>query len=98
MLSVAIFLSIAALVGIYEIVSTILDFQFTATIAHYLDGDAIGQQLTGLKSGIEALKRDHAGAAAPAPSVPLFSGRAWPRCPGGSRRSRRDRSNAWPTE
>ncbi len=37
-------LSIVAIVGIYEIVSTILDFQFSSTIAHYLDGPAIGQQ------------------------------------------------------
>ena len=37
-------LSIVGIVGIYEIVSTILDFQFSSTIAHYLDGDAIGQQ------------------------------------------------------
>lgn len=39
-------LSIVALVGIYEIVSTILDFQFTATIEHYLDGPAIGEQFS----------------------------------------------------
>lgn len=39
-------LSIVAIVGIYEIVSTIIDFQFTTTIAHYLDGDAIGRQFT----------------------------------------------------
>ncbi len=37
-------LSIVAIVGIYEIVSTILDFQFSSTIAYYLDGPAIGQQ------------------------------------------------------
>ncbi|HEY8432687.1 MAG TPA: Npt1/Npt2 family nucleotide transporter, partial [Sandaracinaceae bacterium] len=36
--------SIVAIVGLYEIVSTILDFQFTRTIAHYLSGDAIDQQ------------------------------------------------------
>jgi len=35
-------LAIVAIVGIYEIVSTILDFQFTSTIAHYLKGPAIG--------------------------------------------------------
>lgn len=35
-------LSIVGIVGLYEIVSTVLDFQFTATVAHYLDGDAIG--------------------------------------------------------
>ena len=37
-------LSIVAIVGIYEIVSTILDFQFTSTVAHYLQGPAIGEQ------------------------------------------------------
>ena len=37
-------LAIVAIVGIYEIVSTILDFQFTSTIAHYLEGPAIGAQ------------------------------------------------------
>jgi ATP:ADP antiporter, AAA family len=37
-------LSIVAIVGLYEIVSTVLDFQFTSTIAHYLDGPAIGEQ------------------------------------------------------
>ncbi len=37
-------LAIVAIIGIYEIVSTILDFQFTSTIAHYLKGPAIGQQ------------------------------------------------------
>ncbi len=35
-------LSIVAIVGLYEIVSTILDFQFTSTVSHYLDGPAIG--------------------------------------------------------
>lgn len=37
-------LAIVAIVALYELVSTILDFQFTATIVHYLDGDAIGAQ------------------------------------------------------
>lgn len=37
-------LSIVAIVGLYEIVSTVMDFQFTSTIAHYLDGPAIGEQ------------------------------------------------------
>ncbi len=37
-------LAIVAIVGIYEIVSTILDFQFTSTVAHYLQGPAIGAQ------------------------------------------------------
>lgn len=39
-------LAITAVVGLYEIVSTLLDFQFTATISHYLDGDAIGRQFS----------------------------------------------------
>jgi len=39
-------LSIVAIVGLYEIVSTTMDFQFTATVAHYLKGDAIGRQFT----------------------------------------------------
>lgn len=39
-------LSIVGIVGLYEIVSTIMDFQFTSTIAHYLDGPAIGRQLS----------------------------------------------------
>jgi AAA family ATP:ADP antiporter len=39
-------LSIVAIVGLYEIVSTILDFQFTSTIAHYLEGAAIGRQFS----------------------------------------------------
>jgi len=37
-------LSIVAIVGIYEMVSTIIDFQFSATISHYLEGDEIGKQ------------------------------------------------------
>ena len=36
-------LSIVAIVGLYEIISTILDFQFTSTVAHYLDGPDIGR-------------------------------------------------------
>lgn len=39
-------LSLAGIVGLYEIVSTILDYQFTATVSHYLDGPAIGRQLS----------------------------------------------------
>jgi AAA family ATP:ADP antiporter len=39
-------LSIVAIVGLYEIVSTIIDFQFTSTIAHYLEGEAIGRQFS----------------------------------------------------
>ena len=37
-------LSIVAIVGLYEMVSTIMDFQFSATVAHYLEGKAIGDQ------------------------------------------------------
>jgi AAA family ATP:ADP antiporter len=37
--------AIASIVAIYEIVSTVMDFQFSATISHYLDGKAIGEQL-----------------------------------------------------
>ncbi len=39
-------LSIVGIVGLYEIVSTVMDFQFTATIEHYLDGEAIGRQFS----------------------------------------------------
>jgi AAA family ATP:ADP antiporter len=39
-------LAIVAIVGLYEIVSTVLDFQFSATVSHYLDGAAIGAQFS----------------------------------------------------
>jgi AAA family ATP:ADP antiporter len=39
-------LAVVAIVGLYEIISTIMDFQFTSAVAHYLDGDAIGQQFS----------------------------------------------------
>lgn len=39
-------LSIVGMVAVYEIVSTVLDFQFTKTISHYLNGPAIGQQFS----------------------------------------------------
>ena len=39
-------LSIVAIVGLYEIVSTTIDFQFSSTISHFLDGDAIGVQFS----------------------------------------------------
>jgi len=40
-------LAIVAIVGLYEVVSTILDYQFSATVAHYLDGrDAIGRHFS----------------------------------------------------
>jgi len=34
-------LSIAVIVGLYEITSQVLDFQFKNTVSHFLDGDAI---------------------------------------------------------
>ncbi|MBN1653675.1 MAG: MFS transporter [Deltaproteobacteria bacterium] len=37
-------LAIVGIVGIYEMVSTIMDYQFSETVSHYLQGDAIGQQ------------------------------------------------------
>jgi AAA family ATP:ADP antiporter len=39
-------LSIVGIVGLYEIVSTVMDFQFTSTVAHYLQGPAIGRQFS----------------------------------------------------
>jgi AAA family ATP:ADP antiporter len=39
-------LAIATIVGVYEMVSTIMDFQFTSTVSHYLDGAAIGRHLS----------------------------------------------------
>ena len=39
-------LAVVAIVGLYEIVSTMMDFQFTATIEHYLNGEAIGRQFS----------------------------------------------------
>jgi AAA family ATP:ADP antiporter len=35
--------AIVLIVGLYEITSQVLDFQFGATVGHYLDGPAIGQ-------------------------------------------------------
>jgi ATP:ADP antiporter, AAA family len=37
--------TIAGIVAVYEVVSTVLDFQFSATVSHYLRGPAIGEQL-----------------------------------------------------
>jgi AAA family ATP:ADP antiporter len=37
-------LAVVGIVGLYEIVSTVMDFQFTATVVHYLEGPAIGQR------------------------------------------------------
>jgi len=39
-------MAIAGIVGLYEIVSTLMDFQFTSTIEHYLDGPDIGRQFS----------------------------------------------------
>ena len=39
-------LSLAAIVGLYEIVSTVMDFQFTSTVAAHLEGDAIGAHMS----------------------------------------------------
>jgi len=36
-------LSIALILGLYEMVSALMDFQFTSAVAHYLDGEAIGE-------------------------------------------------------
>ncbi|HJL41749.1 MAG TPA: Npt1/Npt2 family nucleotide transporter [Myxococcales bacterium LLY-WYZ-16_1] len=38
-------LSIVGIVALYEISSTILDFQFTAAVETHLDGDAVGMQI-----------------------------------------------------
>ncbi|MCP4583605.1 MAG: MFS transporter [candidate division Zixibacteria bacterium] len=39
-------LAIVAIVGLYEIVSTVMDFQFTATIEHYVRGEDIGKHFS----------------------------------------------------
>jgi ATP:ADP antiporter, AAA family len=39
-------LAIVVLVGLYEILSTLVDFQFTTTISHFLNGPAIGKQFS----------------------------------------------------
>ncbi|HEY6881565.1 MAG TPA: MFS transporter [Polyangiales bacterium] len=38
-------MAIAGIVAIYEVVSTVMDYQFSATLSHYLTGAAIGEQL-----------------------------------------------------
>jgi AAA family ATP:ADP antiporter len=35
-------LSVIAIVGVYELASTLMDFQFTSAVEHFLDGEAIG--------------------------------------------------------
>ena len=39
-------LAIVGIVGMYEMVSTIMDFQFTSAIVHYLEREAIGKQFS----------------------------------------------------
>jgi AAA family ATP:ADP antiporter len=39
-------LSIVGIVGLYEIVSTIMDFQFTSTVVHYVEPEEIGRYLS----------------------------------------------------
>jgi AAA family ATP:ADP antiporter len=39
-------LAIVAIVGLYEITSTIMDFQFTATVEHYVDRDNIARHFS----------------------------------------------------
>lgn len=39
-------LSIVAIVGLYEIVSTVLDFQFTSTVEHYVPKERIGHHFS----------------------------------------------------
>jgi AAA family ATP:ADP antiporter len=39
-------LAVAGIVGLYEVVSALVDFQFTETVAHYLDGDEIGRHFS----------------------------------------------------
>lgn len=38
-------LAIAVIVGVYEMVSTIMDFQFSATISHFCEGEEISKQI-----------------------------------------------------
>ncbi len=39
-------LAIVGIVGLYEIVSQVMDFQFTATVEHYLEGEALGRHFS----------------------------------------------------
>ena len=41
-------LAILAIVGLYEMVSTTMDFQFKSAVAHYLDGEAIGVRIANM--------------------------------------------------
>lgn len=38
-------LAIVTIVGLYEIISTILDYQFTSTVVHYVAGDDVGAHI-----------------------------------------------------
>lgn len=40
------YLAILGIVCIYEVASSVVDFQFSWTVAHFLDGDAIGRQFS----------------------------------------------------
>jgi AAA family ATP:ADP antiporter len=51
-------LSIVAMVALYELVSTVADFQFSATVSHYLDKAAIGKHFAtvyALTNGVSLL-------------------------------------------
>jgi AAA family ATP:ADP antiporter len=39
-------LSVIAIVALYELVSTLMDFQFSSSVEHFLDGDAIGEHFS----------------------------------------------------
>ena len=39
-------LSVIAIVGLYELVSTLMDFQFSSSVEHFLDGDAIASHFS----------------------------------------------------
>lgn len=41
-------LAVVLIVGLYEIASQVLDFQFKATVTHFLDGPAIGKHMTSI--------------------------------------------------
>ena len=43
-------LSVVAIVGLYEMASTIMDFQFSDTIGHYLDGPLVREQVSRVMS------------------------------------------------
>lgn len=65
-------LAIVGIVGMYEIVSTVVDFQFTAMVAHYLEGASIGNHFS-LVYAITKL----CGAGYPTPSHQLCHAAVW---------------------